>query len=143
MAGIKPLYWNLTPPAKKGSGPICAKHPSGRSGKWGLTPFLPGVDEQDCPKSGWEITKYLLDAMLTRPPQKVTQDVRQVAGRTFKRVFIEVGEHILGLIVPLVEDDWDVAIQDHDAEDKFQTFREGIQVIWRLLGERILLVRLC
>jgi AcrR family transcriptional regulator len=28
----------------------------------------PGVDEQDCPKSGWEITKYLLETMLTRPP---------------------------------------------------------------------------
>src|SRR5260370_27049407 len=25
---------------KKGSGTICAKHPSGRAGKWCLTPFL-------------------------------------------------------------------------------------------------------
>jgi len=24
---------------KKGTGPICAKHPKGRSGKWGLSPF--------------------------------------------------------------------------------------------------------
>ena len=24
---------------KKGTGPICAQHPSGRSGKWGLSPF--------------------------------------------------------------------------------------------------------
>jgi adenosylmethionine---8-amino-7-oxononanoate aminotransferase len=28
-------YWQQ----KKGSDPICAKHPEGRSGKWGLTPF--------------------------------------------------------------------------------------------------------
>ena len=28
--------------AKKGTGPICAKHPPGRSGKWGLSPFSPG-----------------------------------------------------------------------------------------------------
>jgi hypothetical protein len=26
---------------EKGTVPICAKHPSGRSGKWGLSPFLP------------------------------------------------------------------------------------------------------
>jgi uncharacterized protein (TIGR00255 family) len=26
--------------SKKGTGPICAKHPKGRSGKWGLSPFL-------------------------------------------------------------------------------------------------------
>ena len=25
--------------AKKGTVPICAKHPPGRSGKWGLSPF--------------------------------------------------------------------------------------------------------
>jgi hypothetical protein len=24
---------------KEGTGPICAKHPKGRSGKWGLSPF--------------------------------------------------------------------------------------------------------
>src|SRR5436190_5488661 len=28
----------------------------------------PGVDEEDRPKSGWEVTKYLLEAMLTKPP---------------------------------------------------------------------------
>ena len=28
---------------KKGSGPICAQHPAGRSGKWGLTPFSAGL----------------------------------------------------------------------------------------------------
>src|SRR3954453_15990465 len=28
----------------------------------------PGMDEQDCPKSGWELTKYLLEALLTQPP---------------------------------------------------------------------------
>ncbi len=27
---------------EKGTVPICAKHPKGRSGKWGLSPFLPG-----------------------------------------------------------------------------------------------------
>jgi pantoate--beta-alanine ligase len=27
---------------KKGTVPICAEHPSGRSGKWGLSPFSPG-----------------------------------------------------------------------------------------------------
>jgi RecB family exonuclease len=28
---------------EEGTVPICAKHPSGRSGKWGLSPFLPPV----------------------------------------------------------------------------------------------------
>ena len=27
------------PRAEKGTVPICAKHPEGRSGKWGLSPF--------------------------------------------------------------------------------------------------------
>jgi hypothetical protein len=27
--------------AEKGTVPICAKHPQGRSGKWGLSPFRP------------------------------------------------------------------------------------------------------
>jgi hypothetical protein len=31
-------------PTEKGTGPICAKHPPGRSGKWGLSPFpIPAV----------------------------------------------------------------------------------------------------
>jgi cytidine kinase len=30
----------LAEAAEKGTVPICAKHPSGRSGKWGLSPFL-------------------------------------------------------------------------------------------------------
>jgi hypothetical protein len=30
---------------KKGTGPICAKHPEGRSGKWGLSPFSPAHAE--------------------------------------------------------------------------------------------------
>jgi AcrR family transcriptional regulator len=28
----------------------------------------PGVDANDCPASGWEVTQYLLEAMLTKPP---------------------------------------------------------------------------
>src|SRR5580765_2855257 len=28
----------------------------------------PGVDEQDCPKSGWDVAKYLLEKLLTKPP---------------------------------------------------------------------------
>jgi AcrR family transcriptional regulator len=28
----------------------------------------PGLDEQDIPKSGWELTKYLLEALVTKPP---------------------------------------------------------------------------
>jgi AcrR family transcriptional regulator len=28
----------------------------------------PGADGEDCPKSGWQVTKYLLDRLLTHPP---------------------------------------------------------------------------
>jgi sugar phosphate isomerase/epimerase len=33
-----------SPGGKKGTVPICAKHPSGRSGKWGLSPFSLGYN---------------------------------------------------------------------------------------------------
>jgi len=36
-----PLDLKLAPDAEKGTGPICAKHPSGRSGKLDLSPFSP------------------------------------------------------------------------------------------------------
>ncbi len=32
-------YWRQRDEPKKGTVPICAKHPPGRSGKWGLSPF--------------------------------------------------------------------------------------------------------
>jgi len=28
----------------------------------------PGAGDEDCQKSGWEVTKYLLEALLTKPP---------------------------------------------------------------------------
>src|ERR1700675_4760681 len=34
------IYGSAQLAQKKGSGTICAKHPSGRSGKWCLTPFF-------------------------------------------------------------------------------------------------------
>jgi DNA helicase-2/ATP-dependent DNA helicase PcrA len=43
------LYWRALlggeteKKAEKGTVPICAKHPEGRSGKWGLSPFPPAV----------------------------------------------------------------------------------------------------
>ncbi len=33
-------FGSFQPAAKKGTGPICAKHPPGRSGKLDLSPFL-------------------------------------------------------------------------------------------------------
>jgi adenosylmethionine-8-amino-7-oxononanoate aminotransferase len=39
-------YWRQ---AKKGTVPICAKHPPGRSGKWGLSPFSPHLPSPPAP----------------------------------------------------------------------------------------------
>ena len=60
--------------AEKGSDPFCAKHPSGRSGKRGLTPFPPDTDQFTCRQvgermvggyAGWSSPVHILAACET------------------------------------------------------------------------------
>jgi pimeloyl-ACP methyl ester carboxylesterase len=66
--------WLENGSAEKGSDPFCAKHPSGRSGKRGLTPFPPDTDQFTCRQvgermvggyAGWSSPVHILAACET------------------------------------------------------------------------------
>ncbi len=69
---------------KKGTVPICAKHPSGRSGKWGLSPFS---------SEGLSIAGVVLNH--PRPPSaddaSLSSNRRELAARCTSPILGEVG----------------------------------------------------